>query len=182
MSPVLDQLNAKRDSDRIWNAAFDLFVLLLPICLLALALGPENGRGWMRAFLLALPMTLRLRGGGKRGRLKGLLLLQGVLTLLIAAVFLPLDEARSAGWFVGGILWDHPTLSPHVWLPEEEWAAFATWGMVAFGAAAVLVLGPFKLIFRSLMGPTRHFFAAVLRTALVGGLFGLLWAGSRLLF
>ena len=134
------------------------------------------------AWSLALPLTLRLRGGGRRGRLKGLLLLQGVLTLLIAAVFLPLDEARSAGWFVGGILWDHPTLSPHAWLPEEEWAAFATWGMVAFGAAALLVLGPFKLIFRSLMGPTRQFFAAVLRTALVGGLFGLLWAGSRLLF
>ena len=183
MSIELDMINRKRKADRAWGWVFDLFVLAFPIALVAAAFGSgDEGRDFLRASLVALPATLYLTRDPRKAGLKFLLGFQFFWTVVMWLVFAS-PGAGDVGWYERVIdFYARETGSARLAASRSEWLAYPLRGALAFGAAALVFLLPLKLIFQRLFGTWRKMALAVVRVAAFGGLFGLLWAGSRLLF
>ena len=183
MSVELDMLNRMREAQRARGRFFDLFVLAFPVALIAAALGGgEAGRDFLRASLVALPATLYLTRDPRKAGLKFLLGFQFFWTVVMWLVFSS-PGAGDLQYYERALgFWLRENGVGEAVLPKSEWLAFPLRGALAFGAVALAVLLPLKLIFQRLFGTWRKMALAVVRIAAFGGLFGLLWAGSRLLF
>ncbi len=94
---------------------------------------------------------------------------QGVAVLLFVAVFaaiafLPVERGLGANW-----------------LPQSDWLRFPIMGGIVFGIWPILAI-PLALVFGHRAIQFGRHAKATLVMAGVGGLFGLLWAATRLLF
>lgn len=123
-----------------------------------------DAASFARPLLVAMPVAL-LFGTASRGRKWR----QSVATLLFVAVFaaiafLPVERGFGSGW-----------------LPASDWLRFPVMGGIVFGVWPILAI-PLALVFGHRAIRFGRHAKATLVMAAVGGLFGLAWAATRLLF
>jgi hypothetical protein len=118
----------------------------------------------LRPLLVAAPLGITLGLTNSRRRAKLAVGLTLLFALLLAVAFLPIERG-----FASEIL------------PTSDWLRFPLAGAIVFGIWPLIAI-PFQIFLSKRAVKWRGIFGAATGLALIGGLFGLVWAFTRLLF
>ena len=146
-------------------AAFSGFGLCWSAAAVLLADPPAGDiASFVRPVIVAAPLALFIGKHSRKPRWRNALGFWLVIAIFLAVAFLPVEQGFAAGI-----------------LPESDWLRFPIMGVLVFGVWPLLAI-PLSLIFGSRALDLRRTFRAMAAMGLVGGLFGLVWAITRLLF
>lgn len=120
--------------------------------------------GVLRPLLIAAPAGIMLGMTNRQRRAKLAVGLTLLFALLLAITFLPVERGFAAKV-----------------LPASDWLRFPLAGAMAFGIWPLITI-PFQIFLSSRAVRWRSILGAATGFALIGGLFGLVWAFTRLFF
>ena len=150
---------------KLFIAAFSGFGLCWAGAAILLAAPPAgNAASFVRPILVAAPLAIFLGKHSRRNEVKKAIGFGLFLAVFVAVAFLPVEQGFASSR-----------------LPASDWLRFPMMGALVFGAWPLLAI-PLGLLFgkRAVnLGKTGRMVGAL---GLVGGLFGLVWAITRLLF
>ena len=150
---------------KILIAAFSGFGICWSAAAVLIADPPVgDSASFVRPLLVAAPLAWFIGKHGRKPRWRNALGLWLVVATFLAVAFLPAEQGFAAGI-----------------LPASEWLRFPIMGALVFGIWPLFAI-PLSLIFGSRALDLGKAFRAMAALGLVGGLFGLVWAFTRLLF
>jgi hypothetical protein len=150
---------------KLFTLGFSGFGLCWAISAIVLAEPPVgNMASFLRPLLMALPLALFIGRFSRRNPVKQAIGAGLVIAIFSAVAFLPVESGFAAAY-----------------LPSSDWLRFPVAGAVILSVCPILAL-PLQLLFGSrAIKPARNI-RMMAALAGVGGLFGLYWAITRLLF